>query len=216
MKVVIVGCGRMGRGLAKLLDRRGDQVTIIDKNEEAFKELGSHYNGEKITGYGADKEVLEAAGIDRTDALVTCTSNDEVNALVARTARIFYQVPQVIARLYDPHKANIYNALGIRVLSTTSWGIRYTAEILSYTQLDIIQELGNGSVKLVRIEVDYLLAGRTVQSLNKMGQCMVSAMRRGNDTYMPTDGTLLEAGDCLFLMVQSDYISSLKKTLGHQ
>lgn len=213
MKVIIVGCGRLGRGLAKLLDQKGEEVTIIDQNPEAFKGLGTHYKGEKVTGFGIDKTVLESAGIERADALVSCTNNDEVNALAARTARIFYQVPQVVARLYDPHKANIYNALGIQVLSTTSWGIRYAAQLLSFGQLDVIDELGDGAVKIVRLEVKPLLAGRTVQSLNQMSQCSVSAMHRNNQTYMPTDGTLLEAGDVLFLTVQSEYIPALKNIL---
>lgn len=214
MKVIIVGCGRLGRGLAKLLDKKGDEITVIDQNPESFKDLGTHYTGQKITGYGIDRQVLESAGIERADALVACTNNDEINALAARTARVFYQVPQVIARLYDPHKADIYNALGIQVLSTTSWGIRTAAEMLSFNHLDILDELGSGSVKLIRVEVSPLLAGRNVQSLNKMGQCSVSAMRHGNSTYVPTDGTVLEAGDILFMTVQSDYISTLKTDLG--
>lgn len=214
MRVIIIGCGRMGRGLARLLDKKGDEVIVVDQNKDSFKDLGSHFSGKTILGFGIDKEVLELAGIERADALVTCTSNDEVNALVARAARIEYQVPQVIARLYDPHKASIYNALGIQVLSSTLWGIRHTAELLSYNQFDIIEELGNGNIKIVRIEIPPMMVGRNIFGLRSVGQCEVTGLRRGNKTFIPSDGMTFESGDALFLSVQSDYIPRLKSILG--
>lgn len=214
MKVIIIGCGRMGRGLGRLLCKKGDEVTIIDQRPEAFKELGSHYTGETIVGYGVDKETLEKAGIARADALISCTNNDEVNALVARAARINYSVPRVIARLYDPHKASIYNALGIQVLSSTNWAIRHAAELLSYNHFNIIEEFGSGQVKIVQIDLPSLMAGRSVAGLNRMGQCAVSSIRRGNDVFMPTDGFILEAGDVLFITVQAEFLPTLKSILG--
>ena len=121
MKVIVVGLGRMGTGLSLNLAKKGHQVIVIDKDSEALDSLGKNFNGERVEGLGFDKDILNKAKIDRVDAVVACTDSDEVNAVIARMAKNIYRVPKVIARLYDPKKADIYRRLGIQTISTTTW-----------------------------------------------------------------------------------------------
>lgn len=217
MKIIIVGCGRMGRGVAKFLNKKGEDVTVIDNNPEAFEGLGSHFSGKTITGIGFDKEVLEQAGITMADAVVAFTNSDETNALVARIARLVYRVPKAIARLYDYHKANIYNALDVQVISTTSWGIEKTCSMLSYDQLDVVSDFGgSANVNLVRIEIPILAEGQSIREFTSMGEMEPVCIRRGNNTFVPTDGFVLKSGDILYISLEISAIPKLKSMLGMQ
>jgi len=213
MKVIIVGIGRMGSGLSLNLVKKGHQVTAIDTNPEAFEKLGNDFTGLKIVGYGFDRDILNKARIDQVDAVVACTESDEINAVVARVARNIYRVPRVIARLYDSRKADIYHRLGIQTMSTTSWGIERATEILTYSQLDSVYEMGNGHVNLVRIEVPPLLVGHAVNDITVIGEINVVSISRNNKTFIPTFGTILEAEDILYLSVIFSSTDKLKSML---
>ncbi|MBC3888958.1 potassium transporter TrkA [Acetobacterium paludosum] len=208
MKVIVVGLGRLGIGLAMNLVKRGHQVTVIDSDPEAFKGLGMNFTGLKVTGIGFDRDVLNEAGIDKVDAIVSCTASDAANAVIGRIAKNIYRVPHVIARLYDPRKANIYHRLGIQTISTTTWGIERATEILSYNHLDRVYEIGNGNVDLVRIEVTPMLIGKRVNDIMVIGEIHVVAITRNEKTFMPTSGTVFEAEDILYLSVM---LSATKK-----
>jgi len=208
MKVIVVGLGRLGIGLSMNLVKRGHQVTVIDSEPEAFKGLGTNFAGLKVIGIGFDRDVLNEAGIDKVDAIVSCTASDAANAVIGRIAKNIYRVPHVIARLYDPRKANIYHRLGIQTISTTTWGIERATEILSYNQLDRVYEIGNGNVDLVRIEVTPMLVGKRVNDIMIIGEIHVVAITRNEKTFMPTSGTVFEAEDILYLSVM---LSATKK-----
>lgn len=210
MKVIIVGLGRMGTGLSLHLVKKGHQVTVIDNDPEVFEKLGKDFPGTKIIGFGFDRDVLNTARIDHADAVVACTESDEVNAVVARVAKNIYRVPRVIARLYDARKAEIYHRLGIQTLSTTAWGIERATEILTYSQLDSVYEMGNGSVNLVRIEVPSLLVGRKVNDITAISEIHVVSINRNNKTFIPTLGTILEADDTLYISVNYTATDKLK------
>ncbi len=213
MRVIIVGLGRMGTNLSLHLMKKGHQVTAIDTDPEAFDRLGKNFNGMKILGFGFDRDILSKAQIEHTDAVVACTESDEINAVVARVAKNIYRVPRVIARLYDARKAEIYRRLGIQTLSTTAWGVERATEILTYSQLDSVYEMGNGSVNLVRIEVPPLMIGRKVNELAVIGEINVVSVSRNNKTFIPTLGTILEADDILYLAVNYTATDKLKTML---
>jgi trk system potassium uptake protein TrkA len=210
MKVIIVGLGRMGTGLSLNLVKKGHQVTVIDTNPEAFDLLGKNFTGTKVFGFGFDRDVLNKARIDQVDAVVACTESDEINAVIARVAKNIYRVPRVIARLYDSRKAEIYRRLGIQTISTTTWGIERASEILTYSQLDSVYEMGNGNVNLVRIEVPSLLVGHTVNEITVIGEINVVSISRNNKTFIPTLGTIFEADDILYLSVNYNATDKLK------
>lgn len=212
MKVIVVGLGRMGKGLSLSLIKKGHQVTVIDSNPETFKALGKDFSGTKILGIGFDRDVLKKAKIDQVDALVACTASDEANAVIARIAKNIYHVPRVIARLYDATKSDIYRRLGIQTLSTTAWGIERATELLSYHQLDSMYEMGN--VNLVRIDVPLLMVGHTVHELSAIGEVQVVSISRNNKTFIPTSGTTLETDDILYIVVLTSASHKLKSMLG--
>ncbi len=214
MKVIIVGCGRMGSGLASKLASKGHDVTIIDNNAEAFELLGKDFKGNKITGFGYDRDVLEKAKIKMADAVVACSNSDEVNALIGRISQNIYKVPRVISRLYDPRKAEIYRTLGIQTISTVTWGIERCTEMLSYNQIDSIMSIGDNNVELVRIEVPEALVGKTLNEVSAIGEIRVVAISRNNKTFLPTLATVLEEHDVIYLAVMLSSIERLKHMLG--
>lgn len=214
MKVIIVGCGKLGSGLARNLIQKGHIVTVIDNNPEAFELLGKNFSGETIVGIGFDRDVLEKAQIRLADAIVACSKSDDANALIGRISRNVYKVPRVISRLYDPRRAEIYRSLGIQTLSTTTWGVLRATEMLSYTQLDSILTIGDSNVELVRIETPALLVGRTVNELSVLGEIQVVAISRENKSFLPTMGTTLQKQDVIYLSVLSTSVKKLKSLLG--
>lgn len=214
MKVIVVGCGKMGSGLALELVRKGHSVTVVGSSMEEFAMLGKGFKGETIVGVAFDKQILEQAGIQRADAIVACTKSDETNALIGRIARNTYRVPRVISRLYDPRKAEIYRTLGIQTISATEWGVRHAIELLSYDQLDIVAGLGNGGVDIVRVEVTELLVGKKVVDVTAAGEFSVSALSRQNQTFLPTLGTVLQKGDVVYFSVLVSSVKQFKHVLG--
>lgn len=212
MKVIIVGCGKLGSGLAIGLSQKGHSVTVIDSDPEAFRLLGDNFKGKTIVGIGFDRDILERAQIRMADAIISCSKSDDTNALIGRISRNIYRVPRVISRLYDPRSAEIYRSLGIQTISTTTWGVQQATEMLSYNQFDSIVNIGD--VEIVRVETPGLLVGRTVNELTVLSEIQVVSIVRQNKTFMPTRGTILQNHDIIYIAVLSASISKLKKLLG--
>lgn len=213
MKIVIVGCGRVGQGLAQVMSRKGHVVTVIDKDPKAFYALTTAPSVECIAGIGFDRDVLIRAGIERTDGLVAVTDSDEVNLVTAQIARQVFHIPKVVARVYDPRQAEIYRRLGLQVIATTSWGVNRIAEILTYSSLDPVLNLGNGEVDILQLSVPMLLVGRTVNELSIPGEVSVIAITRRDSAFLPTLGTLFEAGDQVHVAVVTSAMRRLSAML---
>jgi len=124
VRVVVVGCGRVGAGLAAGLAAAGDVVAVVDKDPKAFERLGEEFTGQTVEGIGFDRDVLERAGVAGADALVAVTGGDNSNVVAARVARDAYRVPRVIARIHDPRRAALYEQLGVVTVSSTDWALR--------------------------------------------------------------------------------------------
>ena len=120
MKIIIIGCGRWGAGLARSLSQAGHTVTAVDKDSAAFERLGPAYKGQTVVGLGSDRDVLIKAGIERADGLAAVTAGDETNIVVARMAKTVFRVPKVVARLYDPGKAEVYRRLGLQTIAPSA------------------------------------------------------------------------------------------------
>lgn len=214
MNIIIVGIGRMGTGIAENLLKIGHNVTVIDYDKEVLNQFSPSLDCKKIAGEGFDKDILERAGIKTADALVASTKSDEVNAVIARIAKNIYYVPHVIARLYEPKKADIYSRFGILTISTTSWGIERATELLTYNQLDSVYEIGNGNVNILRIETPSLLIGHTIDEISVMGEINIIAISRDNKTFIPYHGSVLKQDDVLYIAVMVSGIDNLKKLMG--
>ena len=120
MKVIIMGCGRLGAHLSGLLDSDGHQVTILDTNDYSFRRLPPGFNGTALLGDGTDEEVLKKAGIEEADAFVAVTQGDNRNVMAAQIAKHVFNVPKVICRFYDPLRKELYESLGLDTFSPTT------------------------------------------------------------------------------------------------
>ena len=214
MNVIIVGIGFMGTGLARRLSRQGFNVTAVDQDQQALDGLGDSFVGRRVRGVGFDRAVLEEAGIKRTDAVVSCMGSDEANIVVAHVARSTFRVPRVIARLHDLSKADTYRRLQIQTISPNAWGISRTAELLTYRHLDDVYEIGSGNVHLVRADIPALLDGSTVRELTALGEVQIVSVSRDNETFIPTQGTVLADGDIVYAAVATSASRKFKQMLG--
>jgi trk system potassium uptake protein TrkA len=214
MKILIIGCGRLGSELAQLMSLRNHTVTVVDKDPDTLARLRPSFKGQSLVGVGFDREVLLQAGIQRADALAAVTGSDEANAVIARLASRFFHVPRVVARLYDPRKAEIYRRLGLQTISPVAWGISRIAELLSFSTLNTTLSLGSGAVDVVETEIPPLLVGRAVHELTLPGEITVAAISRSGATFLPTLGTLFQEGDLAHLVVLASSMARLNDLLG--
>lgn len=214
MKIIIVGCGRNGSGLALALSRKGHHVTVIDSNAAAFKELSPAFQGETIEGIGFDRDVLQKAKIEKTDALAAFTSSDESNAVIARISREIYHVPKVVARLHDRDKAEIYRRLGVQTLSSTTWGIKRAVDLLCYSPLNTVFSMGNGDVELLEIETTPLMAGHKASEFIISGEVSLVSVTRENKTTLFSGEMILQKGDMLYVAASSSAGSRLNRLFG--
>ncbi len=213
MRILIIGCGRLGAGLARLLVLRGHTVTVVDKNPEAFERLGKEFKGKTVTGVGFDRDVLLKAGIERTDGLAAVTDKDEVNVVTARVARQFFRVPKVVAGLYEPARAEVYQRLGLQVIAPITWGVNRIADLLLQSEVNQVGTLGSADVKLVVTHVPHLLVGRPVRELTVQGEISVVAIARGGRSFLPTLGTVFRENDELHLAVLATSSGLLERLL---
>ena len=214
MKMIVIGCGRMGAGLTRVLNLRGHTVTVVDKDAGAFQRLGPTFKGKTVLGVGFDRDVLLEAGIERADGLAAVTASDEANVVTARLAGQVFRVPRVVARLYDPAKAEIYHRLGLQTIAPVNWGINRVADLLCYSPLNTVLSLGSGQVDMVEVEVPHALVGRTVKDVNVASEIQVVAVTRAGKTLLPTLGTLFQERDILYLAVLDTSAERLKEMLG--
>ena len=198
MKFIVVGCGRAGSRLAQTLQRHGHAVTVIDSSAETLATVAGK-GIVTLQGIGFDRQVLNQAGVQLVDGLAAVTGNDEVNVIVARVARRVFQVPRVVARVYDPRKADIYRRLGLLTISPLAWGVDRMAEALEAAQAYPLLSLGSGDVHLVQAMAPPQVVGRTVQTLNVPGEVQVTAIHRDGRTFLPGPATVFEEGDVLYL-----------------
>lgn len=214
MRIIIIGCGRMGATLARTLVARGHGVSLVDRDPASFERLVPWFTGETVAGVGFDRGVLLRAGIERADGLAALTDSDEANVVVARVARQFFHVPKVVARLYDPLKAEIYRRLGVQTISQVIWGVNRAVELLCYSRLETITGLGHGEVEIVESEIPHLLVGRPVSELTVSGEVAVIAVSRRGKTFIPTLGTEFHEGDLVHLALLGSSAERLQKLLG--
>jgi trk system potassium uptake protein TrkA len=214
MRIIIVGCGRAGAGLAQVLTLRGHTATVVDQDPAALERLGVAFKGERVVGIGFDRDVLLRAGIESADGLAAVTASDEANVVVARVASRIFRVPRVVARVYEPRKAEIYARMGLPTIAPVTWGIDRIADLVCYSQLETVLSLGTGEVDIVESETTPLLIGRTVSELTVPAEIQVVAVSRGGKTFLPTLGTVLQDGDRIHLAVLSSSADRLTSLLG--
>jgi trk system potassium uptake protein TrkA len=214
MRIIIIGCGRLGSVLAQTLSMRGHAVTAVDNDPASFERLGPAFKGQTVLGVGFDRDLLLQAGIERADGLAAVTTSDDTNVVTARLARLVFRVPRVVARVYDPRKAEIYRRLGLQTISPVSLGSDLLVELLTFSQLKTILSLGSGEVGLVEAEVPPLLVGRAATALTIPGEVHLVAVSRSSKTFLPTPATVFQQGDLIHLAVLAASTERLEALLG--
>lgn len=214
MNVIIMGCGRVGEQLSVLLQREKHNITVIDYNPQALARLGPGFKGKKVLGIGFDRDVMLAAGIEDADAFAATSSSDNANIVAARIARNYFQVPRVVARLYDPRRAEIYQRLGLLTISSTTWGAERIRELLTHSELDPIITFGSGEISLFSIEAPYHLLGKMVKHLMVPGEILVVSITRKGHAFLAIGGTELQRGDILHVAVLASGMERFKELLG--
>ena len=213
MKIIIIGCGRMGSGLATRLERAHHEITVVDHDHLAFDRLGAGFSGTIIEHDAMNKKSFTMSGIEKADGLAAVTGNDAVNIVVARAAKQMFRVPKVIARTHDPRYAELYHKLGIETVTNVSLGIERISELLTFSTLDIIHGIGDGEVGIVRYDIPPLLAGHPVKDLTVPGEIIVLSLTRKGKTSIPTLGTTLEKGDVVHIAVEEQAVDRLKSEM---
>ena len=215
MHVVVVGCGRVGSGLARILEDQGHTVAVIDKQAKAFRRLPEGFSGRTIQGVGFDRDRLREAGIEEAGALAAVTSGDNSNIMVARTAREVFGLERVIARIYDPRRAAIYEKLGIPTIATVQWTTdRVMRRILPDVPATEWTD-PTASVVLVERPVAASWAGRRLADLDVDGLARVAVLSRLGVGQVPSPDLVTQEGDVVYVVVAADRLAELDEHLGN-
>jgi trk system potassium uptake protein TrkA len=210
---VIMGCGRTGSTLAQLVEDRGHTVAVVDQNPDAFRRLGSQFEGQRVTGLGFDRDTLLEAGIQDAYAFAAVSSGDNSNILAARVARETFGVSNVVARIYDPGRAEVYQRLGIPTVATVRW----TADQMIRRLLPVgggpEYRDASGSVVLVQVRVHLGWVGRRMGALERASHGRVAYLTRLGEGVVPGPDTVYQEGDLVHLMLREDDVPVAEKVL---
>lgn len=213
MHVIVVGCGRVGSELAVALERDGHSVSIIDKNRNAFRRLPERWTGRAVVGFGFDRDHLEQAGIREAQALAAVTSGDNSNILTARIARERFEIANVVARIYDPRRAVIYQRLGIPTVATVSWTTDQVLRRLFPERSTQEWTDATGGVSIVERQLPDVWAGRKLAALDEGDQFRLVSVTRGGVGRLAAPGLVGQEGDILHVAVRSDAEDALEQRL---
>jgi trk system potassium uptake protein len=215
LRVVIGGYGRVGRYLARMLEFEGHSVTVIDHDPLVFEcEDAEDIMGQRFIGPVFDRDVLEKAGIRDADCFCAVTSGDNSNIVAARTAKEQYRVPRVIARIYDPRRAEIYRGLGISTVASVAWTSTRLLDMVSHPDLHSEYQFGNAEIEMMEVEMPASLIGKSVSEVSVPGEISVAAIVRDGQAVLPTEGWAFQKDDVLFVNVLRESAEKFERLLG--
>ncbi len=213
MHVIVVGCGRVGSELAVALDRDGHSVVVVDKNERAFRRLPTDWGGHTVVGFGFDRDALERADVGLAGALAAVTSGDNSNILTARIARETYRIPNVVARIYDPRRALIYQRLGIPTVATVTWTTDQVVRRL-FPEASVTEWVdATGQLVLVERALPDWWAGRRLEGLNQAGRIRLVAVTRAGAARLAGLEDVGQDGDVVHLAVAKEALDEVEARL---
>lgn len=204
MHVVVVGCGRVGSGLATALDKSGHSVAVVDRQAKAFRRLPDDFGGDRVVGVGFDRDRLLEAGIDRADAVAAVTNGDNSNIVVARVAREVFAIERVVARIYDASRAAIYERLGIPTIATVQWTTDRVLRRILPGDPGVEWVDPSARVSLVERPLAAAWVGHRLSSLELPGRARVVALSRLGVSTLPTADIVVQEGDVAYVAVSGD------------
>ncbi|UQS26127.1 TrkA family potassium uptake protein [Amycolatopsis thermalba] len=209
MHVVIMGCGRVGASLAAALERLGHEVAVIDKTQEAFRRLGSDFHGQQVLGMGFDRQVLIDAGIEKAGAFAAVSSGDNSNIISARVARENFGVEHVVARIYDPKRAAVYERLGIPTVATVPWTTDRFLRTLLPDGVASAWRDPSGNVAVLQLPLHEGWVGRSVTELQETTGARVAFIMRFGTPVLPDSKTVLQADDLVYVAAKSGTVGDV-------
>ncbi len=210
MKLIIVGCGRVGSELAYTVCREGHDVLVIDRDPLAFERLDNEFIGRTIQGDARSDRVLQRAGIESADGIAALTSNDRMNFVVSLAARSVFKVPNVVARVYDPNHYDVFLEAGIQTVVSSSWAANRIELLLTHPGVSELASLGHRDLMLIELRVPRERAGERLGALAREGLVQPVALVRAGQAQFADVESLLEEGDLVALMVASSEIEHLE------
>jgi trk system potassium uptake protein len=211
MKYVIVGCGRVGSQLAKLLAAEGHDVVVIDENPAAFKRLGTRFPGRVEVGTGIDYDVLKRAGADDADGFVAVTDGDNRNVMAALIAQRMFGIKKIVARIYDPPRGQLYRELGIETVCPTTMGAKVIRDRLLNMPFESTPSFDYGGISALSIIVPKDVAGTRVAELEQDARVKIAALRRGGRVAIPGNDVVLQEGDEIRAIVAPEALEQFCK-----
>ena len=214
MYIIIVGCGRVGSELAKLLTDARHNVVVIDKDASTFGQLGNDFNGVTMTGDGFDVDLLKEAGIEHADAFCSVTDNDNVNVMSGQVAKKIFHIDKVVTRLNDSQYSHIYQELGIETVSSTLLLASMVRNKIIESRFSTLL-LRSDELSVMEIEVTPEIVGKTIEDLNVAGEVMITAIIKSDgSTHIPSAQEMVTQEDTLIGVVKTESVGKIKKTLG--
>jgi trk system potassium uptake protein TrkA len=208
-----MGCGRVGSLLALELESNGHTVAVIDQTKEAFRRLGPDFKGRTVTGVGFDRDTLLEAGIEGAEAFAAVSNGDNSNILAARVARESFGVTNVVARIYDPGRAEIYQRLGIPTVATVLWAADQILRRLTPEGSRSEWRDASGTVQLAEVHPHIDWFGLPVKEIEKAAKLRVAFLTRLGEGLIPDDGTVLQDGDLIHVMLRDDELANVEEIL---
>jgi trk system potassium uptake protein TrkA len=196
MQVIVIGCGKVGSNLANQLFRDGHDVVIVDEDGSNFYTLPPEFNGITITGVPIDQDVLKQAGIETADALAAVTPDDNVNIMVCQVAREIFNVPRVIARIYNPEREHVFHQFGLETICPTNMTVDAVMDLLADTECGNTHYIFDTPIRFSKLPVMEEEVGRTIGALRTASSSVLGLIRGGRFAFLPDD-TVLERGDVL-------------------
>lgn len=213
MHIVIMGCGRVGSTLAHILEDNGHSVAIIDRDPQAFRRLRAGFRGRRVTGIGFDRDVLEEAGIESASAYVAVSSGDNSNIISARVARETFGVDNVVARIYDPRRAEVYQRLGIPTVATVRWTADQILRRVLPEGAEPLWRDPTGTVTLAEVAYNPAWIGTKTAVLESLARTRAAFLNRMGETVLPRKDTVLQEGDVLHVIAADNDMDRINKVL---
>jgi trk system potassium uptake protein TrkA len=212
--IVVMGCGRVGSSLALQLVKRQQSVAVIDQDPHAFRRLGDDFAGKIIKGVGFDRETLISAGIEDADAFAAVSSGDNSNIIAARVARETFAVQRVVARIYDPKRAEVYERLGIPTVATVPWtASRLLRAVLGEWTAEAWRD-PSGAVAMLHVTPDEGWVGHSLADFESATGSRVGLLTRFGVGELPKTDQLLQAGDSLHVLTPEDHVVVVRQVAG--
>jgi trk system potassium uptake protein TrkA len=211
MRYLIVGCGRVGSTLAKLLVTEHD-VVIVDENPAAFKRLGARFGGGVEVGTGIDYDVLKRAGAERADGFVAVTDGDNRNVMAALIAQRMFRIPKIVARIYDPPRGQLYRDLGIETFSPTTIGAQIIRDALLDSPYTSMPSFDFGNLTSLVATVGSAQNGKRVADIEEEGKIRISAIRQLGSVHVAAPNDVLKEGDEINAIVAADALAAFAAT----